>query len=179
MTKQEIRKLIATEKKKYGTTELDKLSAALFQLLEEHPLFQKARTVLLYYALPREVNTHAFIEKWYHHKQILLPIVVGDNLELRQYSGPSCMREGAFHIMEPTGDLFNQFESIELSIIPGVAFDAKGHRLGRGKGYYDRLLPKLKSYNIGVCYQFQVIPEVPTDEYDQPMDEVWTEKGKL
>ena len=179
MTKQELRKYISQEKKKYGTTELDEMSDTLFRLLEDHPLFQNANTVLLYYALPKEVNTHAFIEKWYRHKHILLPVVVGDDLELHEYTGPTCMKEGAFHIMEPSGDVFNQLDTIELSIIPGVAFDAKGHRLGRGKGYYDRLLPHLQSYNIGVCYHFQVVQEVPTDEYDRPMNEVWTDNGKL
>ena len=179
MTKQELRRYISQEKKKYGTTELIDKSETLFRLLEGHPLFQKSGTILLYYALPGEVSTHAFIEKWYQQKQILLPVVVGEELELRQYTGPSCMREGAFHIMEPTGDVFDQLRKIELSIIPGVSFDAQGHRLGRGKGYYDRLLPKLKSYNIGVCFHFQVVPEVPTDSFDRVMNEVWTEEGRL
>ena len=67
------------------------------------------------------------------------------------------------------------FLSIELVVVPGMAFDKQGHRLGRGKGYYDRLLPKLtNAYKLGVCFPYQYIEEVPTDEHDIRMDEVLT-----
>lgn len=89
------------------------------------------------------------------------------------------MTEGAFHIEEPAGEAFTQFNEIDLSIIPGVSFDRYGNRLGRGKGYYDKLLPKLSSYNIGICYQFQTREEIPSEPFDRKMDEVWTEEGCL
>lgn len=77
--------------------------------------------------------------------------------------------------MEPVGSLFPQeeYDQIELAIIPGMAFDAMGHRLGRGKGYYDRLLPQLTAaYKIGVCYPFQFVSDVPSEEHDVRMNEV-------
>ena len=68
-------------------------------------------------------------------------MVKGDDLELRLYTGDDRLTEGAFHIDEPTGTAFTDYAAIDLAVIPGVAFDRRGNRLGRGKGYYDRLLP--------------------------------------
>ena len=155
-------------------------SIALLNKLEQHPLFIAAKTVLLYYSLGDEVQTHDFIEKWYRQKDILLPVVKGDILELRRYTGPQNLQTGeAYHIEEPTGEAFTDYTQIDFAIIPGVSFDKNGNRLGRGKGYYDRLLPQLHSYNVGICFDFQVSDEIPTESFDKPMHEVWTEKGRF
>ena len=163
--KKQLRKQIAQEKRRHGITELITKSAALLEKLEQHPKFASARTVLLYYSLDDEVQTHDFVEKWHRQKTVLLPVVKGDELELR--------------IEEPTGEAFTAYEKIDLAIIPGVSFDARGNRLGRGKGYYDKLLPLLHSYNIGICYNFQVNEKLPVEPFDRRMDEVWTENGIL
>lgn len=149
----------------------------LLKHIETHPAFLEAGCVLIYHSLPDEVRTHAFIEKWKDRKTILLPVVVGDDLELRKYSGRQDMMKGSYGIEEPVGEAFTNYNEIDLAIIPGVGFDAKGNRLGRGKGYYDRLLPKLQAYKIGICFSFQTLEEIPTEEYDIKMDEVVTEEG--
>ena len=106
-------------------------------------------------------------------KQILLPVVIGNDLELRLYTGPQDLKKGAYGIEEPVGEPFTDYASIDLAIIPGVAFDVHGNRLGRGKGYYDRLLPRLPHiYKIGICFPFQLLEEVPTEALDVRMDEV-------
>lgn len=153
-------------------------SSALLEKLEQHPRFIAAKTVLCYHSLGDEVQTHAFVEKWHTSKKILLPVVVGDILELRHYTGKDCLKVGAYGIEEPTGENFTSFDEIELGIIPGVAFDKQGNRLGRGKGYYDKLLPLLHTYNIGICYRFQALEEIPCEPFDRKMDEVWTEEGR-
>lgn len=141
--------------------------------LEAHPAFRQAHTILLYHSLPDEVNTHDFIRKWSAQKQILLPVVIGNDLELRRYTNPQDLKKGAYGIEEPVGEPFTDYASIDLAIIPGVAFDAQGNRLGRGKGYYDRLLPRLPhTYKIGICFPFQLLEEVPTEALDVRMDEV-------
>lgn len=144
----------------------------LWQQVERHPRFCEAQTVLLYYALPDEVPTQDFIEKWYKQKRILLPVVVGDDLELRLYSGSASMYEGSFHILEPEGVAFTDYAAIDLAIIPAVALDKVGHRLGRGKGYYDRLLSRLPYiYKIGIAYSFQFFPSLPSESHDILLDE--------
>lgn len=142
--------------------------------LEQHPAFQAADVVLLYHSMNDEVNTQLFIEKWSQHKQIVLPVVKGDALELRQYIPEKGFSKGAYGIMEPVGEPFVRYSEIDLAVVPGVAFDASGRRLGRGKGYYDRLLPLLQAYKIGICFSFQLLGEVPAETFDIPMDEVIT-----
>ena len=144
--------------------------------LENHPAFRQAHTILLYYSLPDEVQTHEFVERWSREKQIILPVVKGDELELRQYTGPQDLQKGSFGIEEPTGELYDTPEQIELTIVPGVSFDRNGNRLGRGKGYYDRLLPRIPSaYKAGICFPFQLVEEVPAEPFDIRMDEIITQ----
>lgn len=101
-------------------------------------------------------------------------MVVGDELELRIYKGPQELEvRGLYGIAEPTGEIFTDYDAIELAVIPGVAFDSAGHRLGRGKGYYDRLLPQLpNALKAGLCFPFQLIEEVPAESFDICMDTV-------
>ena len=84
-------------------------SAEILAALETHPAFRAANIILLYHSLPDEVDTHDFIRKWSTKKQILLPVVVGDDLELRVYTGPADLTPGAYGIEEPTGALFTDY----------------------------------------------------------------------
>ena len=157
-----------------------KRSGILLEKLEKESFFREAKTILLYYSLKDEVQTHAFIDKWSKIKNILLPVVVGDKLELRRYTGRQDLQVGAYNIEEPTGEVFTDYDTIDVAIIPGVAFDSAGNRLGRGKGYYDRLLPKLNATRtIGICFSFQVFDEIPVEEHDRKMDHILTEDGML
>ena len=174
-----LRKEIKEAKKCQPAEKLVACSSALLEQIEKHPRFIASSTILMYHSLSDEVQTHAFVEKWYKKKKILLPIVRGDILELRHYTGKDCLIKGAFGIEEPAGENFTEYDEISLSIIPGVSFDRKGNRLGRGKGYYDKLLPLLlHSYNIGICYHFQARNEIPSEAFDKRMNEVWTEEGQ-
>ncbi|WP_294616767.1 5-formyltetrahydrofolate cyclo-ligase [uncultured Bacteroides sp.] len=151
-------------------------SAEILAALEAHPAFRAANIILLYHSLPDEVDTHGFIRKWSMEKRILLPVVAGDDLELRAYTGPADLAIGAYGIEEPTGALFTDYAAIDLVVVPGVAFDRNGNRLGRGKGYYDRLLPRIPAaYKAGICFPFQVVEEVPAEPFDIRMDEVITQ----
>ena len=107
----------------------------------------------------------------------MLPVVVGDDLELRLYTGPEDMATGTYGIEEPVGETFTDYASINFIAVPGVAFDRKGNRLGRGKGYYDRLLPRIPAaYKAGICFPFQVVEEVPAEPFDIRMDEIITQQ---
>lgn len=154
-------------------------SAEILATLESHPLFRAAHVVLIYHSLKDEVDTHDFIDKWSREKIMLLPVVKGDELEIRRYTAPENMAKGPFGIGEPTGRAFTDYDSIELAVVPGVAFDRQGHRLGHGKGYYDRLLPRLKrAYMIGVCFPYQIISQIPAEEHDIRMDEIISTQGQ-
>lgn len=176
--KQALRKDMAAKKSAFTGTELLDRSALILNRLEECLLFQSAERVALYHALPGEVQTAAFIERWYLRKQLFLPLVEGDNLRLLRYTGPESLRKGAFGIWEPKPDGEEAEEDeIELIIVPGVAFDAQCHRLGRGRGFYDRLLSSLQAPKVGICFDFQLVPFVPVEPFDRQMDYVVAERG--
>lgn len=151
------------------------MSLAVLERLLAHPRLLQAQTVLLYYSLPDEVCTHTLVDTLCQQdKMVLLPVVVGDGvMEIRRYAGRQDLCEGAYGILEPAGERFDHLQDIELAVVPGMAFDDEGHRLGRGKGYYDRFLPLIPHcYKIGVCFDFQRLPHIPVVSTDVPVDEV-------
>lgn len=146
-------------------------SKDIFDQIEALDQFKAAKTVLAYWSMPDEVSTHDFVKKWHTEKRILLPLVVGDILELRVFTGMDCMVVGpSFGILEPQKGTPYTNELIDFAVIPGVAFDLAGNRLGRGKGYYDKLLKQQTTYKVGVAFSFQVVASVPVDNFDIPMD---------
>lgn len=173
MDKKQLRKQIKERKKEFSLPEKIELSKPIFEKIEKEELFKKAKVVLLYYSMDDEVYTHDFVEKHYKTKTILLPCVDGDDLILRQYLGIESMKAGEqFGILEPIGKEFRDTDKIDLMIIPGVAFDKEKNRLGRGRGFYDRLLKTVNATKIGVCFDFQVVEQVPTEDFDVKMDVV-------
>lgn len=158
-------------------TEAEKVAAAeyVFSKLEETPQFMMADHILVYHSLPDELTTHSFIEKWAGRKRFYLPRVNGVNLDILPYD-KSRLELGSFHIEEPTGDDLVDLDEIELIIIPAVAYDRKGNRLGRGKGYYDRLLQSTRATKIGVAYHFQLLDAIPAEPHDVPVDIVITDQ---
>ena len=170
MRKAELRQYISQQKRQFTPQQLAQLSLPVIARLR--PLLAEAQTILSYYALPDEVDTHALLDALVAEgKTVLLPKVLDETtMELRCYQGPQDLREGAYHIMEPVGAPFTDEARIDIALIPGLAFDAQGHRLGRGKGYYDRFLASFKGKTIGVCFDFQKVAEVPVDAHDIPVD---------
>ena len=175
MDKKELRTLIAQNKKETSRAAILDLSGPILRRLAVHPRFIAARTVLLYHSLPDEVDTQDFVRYWSLRKCILLPTVKGKDIELHRYATEDHLETGAFGIQESTGEVFTDYASIDLAVLPGVAFDTEANRLGRGQGFYDRLLTRLQHYNIykiGVCFDFQRVEHVPTEPHDIPMDEI-------
>lgn len=158
-------------------SEMEKASAAeeVFSQLEKTAAFMMADTVLMYHSLPDELSTHRFLKKWHDRKRFFLPRVNGVNLEILPYE-ETRLELGSFQIEEPTGNDTADVDDIELMVIPAVAFDRKGNRLGRGKGFYDRLLANSKATKIGVGYEFQLLDSIPVEPHDVTMDMVITQK---
>lgn len=175
--KRELRTWIRRRKSEQEGSLLAVQSLRICERLASHPRVQAAHVVLAYHSLPDEVDTHQWLDTLTDQgKTVVLPQVTGpDTMVLRRYEGRNSLQVGSFGIMEPTGSLYDDYASIDVCIIPGMAFDQEGHRLGRGKGYYDRLLPLLpQAYKIGICHPFQMVENVPHEEHDIKMDEVIT-----
>ncbi len=145
----------------------------VFKKIESLTEFKIAKTILLYWSLPDEMPTHNFVEKWSNSKQVLLPALDGEEIILKQFISQKQMTAGKWGILEPNeNECFS--EKIDLVVVPGVAFDIKKNRLGRGKGYYDRFLTKINTFKIGICYDFQLIESVPANYKDVKMNAVIT-----
>ncbi|MDE6409049.1 MAG: 5-formyltetrahydrofolate cyclo-ligase [Muribaculaceae bacterium] len=178
MEKSEIRRKIKAMRSML--LEAEKMSAAdeVFEQLEKTAAFLLADRILMYHSLPDELSTHRFLDKWHGRKSFYLPRVNGVNLEILPYD-ETRLELGAFHIEEPTGNNTVPAEDIELVIVPAVAYDRSGNRLGRGKGFYDRLLATTKATKVGVGYEFQIVDEIPAEPHDVKMDMVITQKTAI
>ncbi|OFY21636.1 MAG: 5-formyltetrahydrofolate cyclo-ligase [Bacteroidetes bacterium GWF2_33_38] len=151
-------------------------SKLIWKKIESLKVFQDSKIVMLYWSMSNEVFTHEFILKWVKSKRIILPSVQGDVLILKEFNGFQNMKVGeSFGILEPQGMDFMEINSIDLIIVPGVAFDIKNNRMGRGKAYYDKLLLSTKAYKLGVCFDFQLFKKIPVDEFDVKMDKIITD----
>lgn len=147
-------------------------AAALWAKVENLPEFRCAGTVLLYMSIEGEVPASGFIEKWRASKRILIPKVAGDDLLLYEYD-PDRLSKGYRGILEPSEDAVRaEYSDVDLAIVPGVAFTRSGIRLGRGKGFYDRLLPHLDCFKAGICFSYRIIPDIPADPWDITLDKV-------
>ncbi len=173
--KNEIRKEMARRKCAISSHESLTASEQACRLIEQWELFRRAEVVLLYHALPDEFPTELIIDRNYTTKKILLPVVQGNTLELCGYNGKESLCKGCFSIYEPTGTFYKEYAQIDLCFIPGVAFDHKGVRLGRGKGYYDRLLKHIPAPKAGLGYACQYVPDLPSAPHDVRMDYLLTE----
>lgn len=171
MDKKELRSIIKSLKKQHTPDDLSRQSAIICQKLEQHPDFANAKRVMLYNALPDEVQTADLIARWRGLKTIVLPTVVGDDIIPVALDSDTGFAVGDFNILEPQNKPYEG--GFDLIVVPGVAFDPQGNRMGRGKGYYDRFLvkyPKVKK--IGICFDFQLVESIPAEPHDIGMDEI-------
>lgn len=174
--KETLRKEVAQKKKQYTADDLEQRSETIRRIIESLPLFVQAQNVLLYHSMAGEVQTRSMLSHWQLSKQCYLPQVEGDCLNIRKYEGENSLKKGVMGIWEPVGTLCTNLSEIDLIIVPGIAFDREGNRLGRGKGYYDRLLANLQAPTVGVCFHFQLVDKIPVEYFDIKMQYVITEE---
>lgn len=157
-------------------------SALLCEAIRATPAWRTARTVVIFAPLPGEPDVEML---WAHaeSRSFAYPRVEGDRLGLYTARSPFELQPTQWGLREPVADpaCVVAPDSIDLILVPGVAFSRAGARLGRGRGYYDRLLATLPGgvCKIGVCFDFQIVAELPTDPHDQHVDLVATESGIL
>ncbi len=174
MKKEDIRRKIRARKTLLNETERLEAARSVFQQLEQTAAFLMADRILMYHSLPDELSTISFLDKWHGAKKFFLPRVNGVNLDILPYE-KSRLRLGSFHIEEPDGDELTSIDDIDLVVVPAVAYDVNGNRVGRGKGYYDRLLKTCRATMVGVGYDFQLVDEIEVDDYDVAVDIVITQ----
>lgn len=171
LKKKEIRKQIKIENSTKTEKQRQLESSQIINKLIQEPFWKKAKTVLLYSSLPDEPDTNYLLTL--NSKRIILPVVQHDTLILREFKSKELLNnKNRFGIDEPTGGEFTNYNEIDLAVIPGIAFDINGNRLGRGKGFYDRFLNKLHCPLIGLCFKFQIKTEIPHEAHDIKLDKI-------
>jgi len=181
MTKAEIRKTIAALRPDFQT--LETLSAAAVENFRTLEVFRAARAVGAYMPLTDEVavtplflpshglrRTSQSLEKTFY-----IPAFDEASGMYRMARLTTELRKGRFGILEPAVPVFATKDELDLIIVPGVAFDRAGGRVGRGGGFYDRLLPQYSALRAGICFDFQYLEAVPAEEHDIRMDWVVTD----
>ncbi|MDR2760035.1 MAG: 5-formyltetrahydrofolate cyclo-ligase [Spirochaetaceae bacterium] len=192
MSKQAVRQKIRTLLQTLPPEAFQKEGLQVLPLLRESPLWEKHRRVLFFLSTDREIDTVPLMEAAFSgKKEVYVPKIEGESLAFyRIYSPDGPWSLGAFNIREPETvreeDALKAAGEPLLILVPGLAFDLRGGRLGRGKGCYDRFFaglelpgektgPAKKNYTaLGLCLEAQIIPRVPAETWDKPMDALCT-----
>lgn len=177
-TKNEIRAQMRLRRAQLTLDEIATRSKAAIEQLESMDLLQSATKIACYLSKPFEVQTQRFIETCIKNgKKVCVPRHIDDALSYAwSWTDPSgAWRDGPWHIAEPAQFHPVEAEELELAIVPAVAVDRQGNRLGHGGGNFDRLLRPVTAPHIGLIFDFQVVDEVPTESHDVPVDWVVTD----
>jgi len=159
-------------------------SRAILERVRTLPAYRAARVVLLYVSARSEVRTGpALGAARAEGKTVAVPYCVGDELALFRWTDPGELAPGAFGILEPRPELRGRPDrlvrptDLDAVLVPGIAFDRRGGRLGSGRGFYDRLLSRVRpdATLIGAAFDCQLVDRVPVDPWDVSLDHVVTE----
>lgn len=181
-TKQQIRREIEAQRKALDFRWLEAASARVVENFQALEAFQPSETVALYMAIAGEVALGPLFSKcWKLGKRTCIPLfnAKAKIYEMAEVSAETEYRIGHYGIREPLSPALFPLDDIDLIAVPGVAFDREGNRLGRGGGYYDRLLEGLPGVSAAVAFDFQILPHIPCETHDKPVDALATETKLL
>ena len=157
----------------------DARSAEIAKRLLALAELERAETVLAFASIRNEVRTQTSMQAaWAAGKRVALPRVVGDELQLHLVASDTVLIEGAFSVPEPPETATRvQPDEVDFALVPALAVDPRGYRIGYGGGYYDKLIPRLgHACTCAVAYDFQLIAEVPELPFDVAVDLVVTDE---
>ncbi|MDR3490520.1 MAG: 5-formyltetrahydrofolate cyclo-ligase [Gammaproteobacteria bacterium] len=181
-----IRKKMSDQRRVYSAAERNNAAIAAAALFKKSPLFLNSSNIACYYSLSKEFPTHEIInEIWVENKNCYLPVVQTKEktLSFASYNKNEELILNSHHILEPLSTaVFCSLEKLDIVILPLLAFDHQGNRLGTGGGYYDRTFSFRKNSAIkkplliGLGYASQEVASLPEDEWDIKLDGILTEE---
>lgn len=184
--KYKIREEMIEKRRGMSLEEVVKKSVLAQNLFLKSKLYKDAKAIMVYMPLGNEVRTNAIISDAFRSgKRVLVPITDGVTFEIAacKITRNTEFEKGAFSVSEPKEKIPFDTEKIDVVLVPGVAFDKSGGRVGFGKGCYDKFLNGIRAIKIGFCYDFQLVDHIETQNNDINMDYIITEKefirGKL
>ena len=172
MNKQELRAYIRGMKRAMTEEQIESKSAELGRLFRQTELYRAARTIYGYLPYNQEVRTVPMLEQALRDgKQVAVPKCYGEEMKFIFMEDLSLVEKGYANIPEPIADGPIAGDETALVLMPGLAFDREGHRIGYGGGFYDKFLAKEPGHpTLALCYDFQMMDHLETEEYDIPVD---------
>lgn len=179
--KEKLRKEITDIRKKLSNFEVLEKSSIIKKKLFEMREFKQASAVLFYVSYDNEVYTHDMIkESISNGKNVMVPITDTKKhcLIISKLQKWEDLEQGSYSILEPKKDCVKEvsIEGIDLILVPGVAFDEFGNRIGHGYGYYDNLLKNSKALRFGLAFEFQIVKKIHAEPHDVTLNKIITEK---
>jgi 5-formyltetrahydrofolate cyclo-ligase len=172
MDKKTLRKQIREQKQAMTPEQIESASDKLVQMFLETELYAQAKTIYGYLPYNQEVRTELILEQALADgKRVAVPKVYGDGMKFIYLSDLKQVAPGYAGIPEPVADGPLGDDPTALVLMPGMAFDKEGHRIGYGGGFYDKFLATEPGHpTIALCYEFQMVEQLPTEEFDIPVD---------
>ena len=174
MDKKALRQQIRQRKRAMTEEEIRSASEKLGVLLAEDPLYRQAKTLYGYLPYNQEVRTVPMLQRALDEgKRVAVPKCYGDEMRFIYLEDLSQVEKGYCGIPEPVADGPVADDPTALVLMPGLAFDPQGRRIGYGGGFYDKFLALEPGHpTLALCYAFQMVDEIPTEEFDVPVDRV-------
>ena len=172
MDKKALRAMIRDKKRAMTESQINEVSVKLGQLFAATEQYRQATTVYGYLPYNQEVRTVPILEQALKDgKRVAVPKVYGDEMKFIYMTDLSLVERSGFGIPEPVADGPEGDDPTALVLMPGLAFDPQGHRIGYGGGFYDKFLAKEPNHpTVALCYQFQMLDHIETDDHDIPVD---------
>jgi 5-formyltetrahydrofolate cyclo-ligase len=172
MDKKELRRQISKRKREMTESEIENASRVLAEKFVNSQVYRDAKTIYGYMPYNQEVRTIPMMEQALRDgKRVAVPKVYGDTMKFIYMDDLSQVEEGYYNIPEPIADGPVAEDPTALVLMPGLAFDEKGNRMGYGGGFYDKFLAQEPDHpTVALCYAFQMVDHIPTEEYDIPVD---------
>ncbi len=179
-TKSEIRKILKEKRLNLNKNKKNIFDEKIYKKIISNSSFKKAEHVLFYISFKNEVDTIKLILNNLYKKNIYVPKVKGNKIDIYKINSLEDLEKGAFSIPEPKADSKKiDPKIIDFALIPGIAFDDSGHRIGFGKGYYDYLNKNLNCLKVGLAYNFQIVDNIPAEKHDIKVDLIITDKQTI
>jgi len=174
MDKKQLRKQIRERKRAMTPAEIEEKSRLLADKFMDSEAYRMAKTIYGYLPYNQEVRTVPMLEQALREgKRVAVPKVYGDEMRFIYLEDLSQVAQGYAGIPEPVADEPVANDPTALVLMPGLAFDPMGHRIGYGGGFYDRFLAAEPTHpTLALCYDFQMLPQLETEEFDIPVDTV-------
>lgn len=174
MNKQELRRAIRERKRAMTEEEIVERSNALAEKFYNSPAYQAASTIYGYLPYNQEVRTVPMLQRALDEgKRVAVPKVYGEEMRFIYLDDLTQVSKGYAGIPEPIADAPVADDKRALVLMPGLAFDPQGHRIGYGGGFYDRFLAQEPHHpTLALCYEFQMQAHLDTEEFDIPVDTV-------